>query len=163
MIFTSFLLRLGLCCSLVLVPALLSVSIASAHPGRTDSSGGHTCRTNCSSWGLSTDEYHYHGGSGDSSASESNTTTTPPARPRVVGKAIPGTSLTALSPSGRPTAYEWQLCKRPAGQRCRSKKTIGRTNSVRVTAAMAGYTLRVRAKVNGTWTTSRWTKKVRQT
>src|SRR5918992_1192280 len=33
-----------------------------AHPGRTDSSGGHTCRTNCASWGLSSGEYHYHGG-----------------------------------------------------------------------------------------------------
>lgn len=31
-----------------------------AHPGRTDSSGCHTCRTNCSSWGLSTGEYHCH-------------------------------------------------------------------------------------------------------
>lgn len=33
-----------------------------AHPGRTDSSGGHTCRTNCDDWGLSYGEYHYHGG-----------------------------------------------------------------------------------------------------
>ncbi len=33
---------------------------AYAHPGRTDSSGCHTCRTNCSSWGLSTGEYHCH-------------------------------------------------------------------------------------------------------
>lgn len=33
-----------------------------AHPGRTDSSGGHTCRTNCSSWGYGYGEYHYHGG-----------------------------------------------------------------------------------------------------
>lgn len=31
-----------------------------AHPGRTDSSGCHTCRTNCSSWGLSTGDYHCH-------------------------------------------------------------------------------------------------------
>jgi len=31
-----------------------------AHPGRTDSSGCHTCRTNCPSWGLSTGEYHCH-------------------------------------------------------------------------------------------------------
>ncbi|MFT4415331.1 YHYH domain-containing protein [Fredinandcohnia humi] len=34
----------------------------SAHPGRTDSSGGHTCRTNCPSWGLDWGEYHYHDG-----------------------------------------------------------------------------------------------------
>lgn len=33
-----------------------------AHPGRTDSNGGHTCKTNCSKWGLSDGEYHYHSG-----------------------------------------------------------------------------------------------------
>lgn len=31
-----------------------------AHPGNTDSSGGHTCRTNCTDWGLYYGEYHYH-------------------------------------------------------------------------------------------------------
>lgn len=31
-----------------------------AHPGRTDSSGCHTCRTNCPNWGLSYGEYHCH-------------------------------------------------------------------------------------------------------
>ncbi len=35
-------------------------SQASAHPGRTDSSGRHMCRTNCASWGLSYGEYHSH-------------------------------------------------------------------------------------------------------
>jgi len=34
--------------------------ITLAHPGRTDSSGCHTCRTNCPSWGLSYGEYHCH-------------------------------------------------------------------------------------------------------
>lgn len=49
-----------------LVPAvfltvfLFSIETTYAHPGRTDSSGCHTCRTNCSSWGLSTGEYHCH-------------------------------------------------------------------------------------------------------
>tara|TARA_B100000242_G_C43006588_1_gene467802 strand:+ start:180 stop:1295 length:1116 start_codon:yes stop_codon:yes gene_type:complete len=33
-----------------------------AHSGRTDGSGGHTCRTNCEQYGLSYGEYHYHGG-----------------------------------------------------------------------------------------------------
>lgn len=33
---------------------------ASAHPGRTDSSGCHSCRTNCEAWGLSYGEYHCH-------------------------------------------------------------------------------------------------------
>ncbi|WP_420178341.1 copper amine oxidase N-terminal domain-containing protein [Ornithinibacillus scapharcae] len=34
--------------------------IVNAHPGRTDSNGGHYCWTNCSKWGLSYGEYHYH-------------------------------------------------------------------------------------------------------
>jgi len=40
--------------------ALITPGISFAHPGRTDSSGCHTCRTNCASWGLSTSEYHCH-------------------------------------------------------------------------------------------------------
>lgn len=35
-------------------------AVVLAHPGRTDSSGGHTCRTNCPNWGLEFGEYHYH-------------------------------------------------------------------------------------------------------
>ena len=31
-----------------------------AHSGRTDSSGCHTCRTNCPNWGLDYGEYHCH-------------------------------------------------------------------------------------------------------
>ncbi|WP_282942958.1 YHYH domain-containing protein [Paenibacillus sp. RC67] len=53
----------------VITLALLTLpfsSIASAHPGRTDSNGGHTCRTNCAKWGLKNGEYHYHNGSGAS-------------------------------------------------------------------------------------------------
>ncbi len=34
--------------------------LASAHPGNTDATGCHTCRTNCPKWGLSTGEYHCH-------------------------------------------------------------------------------------------------------
>jgi len=33
-----------------------------AHPGRTDSRGCHTCKTNCVSWGLNQGEYHCHNG-----------------------------------------------------------------------------------------------------
>jgi hypothetical protein len=43
-------------------------SIVEAHPGRTDANGGHTCRTNCESWGLGYGEYHYHGGGGSTSS-----------------------------------------------------------------------------------------------
>ncbi|GAA4847673.1 hypothetical protein GCM10023310_27260 [Paenibacillus vulneris] len=51
----------------ILTIALLSLSfasISSAHPGRTDSKGGHTCWTNCAKWGLKDGEYHYHKGGG---------------------------------------------------------------------------------------------------
>lgn len=34
---------------------------AFAHPGKTDSNGGHTCKTNCAKWGLELGEYHIHG------------------------------------------------------------------------------------------------------
>jgi len=49
---------------LLAVVVVLSVSLgptaAFAHPGRTDSVGCHTCRTNCPNWGLSYGEYHCH-------------------------------------------------------------------------------------------------------
>lgn len=56
---------------------LLTMPLSSlAHPGRTDSNGGHTCRTNCEKWGLEYGEYHYHnrnkssgGGGGSTNAS----------------------------------------------------------------------------------------------
>lgn len=50
---------------------LLGQTVANAHPGRTDSNGGHTCRTNCSQWGLSTGEYHYHNGTSTNESSNS--------------------------------------------------------------------------------------------
>lgn len=45
-----------------------------AHPGRTDGSGCHTCRTNCSKYGLQNGEYHCHNGSSNNS-SQSTTNT----------------------------------------------------------------------------------------
>jgi hypothetical protein len=44
----------------VLLTAIAISSTASAHPGRTDSSGKHTCRTNCPKWGLYYGQYHSH-------------------------------------------------------------------------------------------------------
>lgn len=40
--------------------SLLVFSPILAHSGNTDSSGCHTCRTNCSKWGLRNGEYHCH-------------------------------------------------------------------------------------------------------
>ena len=72
--------KLFITISIVLLTLPFFGSYASAHPGRTDSNGGHTCRTNCAKWGLQTGEYHYHngGGSSSSSGSKSTTTTSPP-------------------------------------------------------------------------------------
>lgn len=53
---------IGMCCIILLLP-----SIISAHPGRTDSNGGHVCRTNCEKWGLEYGEYHHHNGGGSKS------------------------------------------------------------------------------------------------
>ena len=39
---------------------LIPVAFVSAHPGNTDRQGGHTCYTNCTSWGLYYGQYHYH-------------------------------------------------------------------------------------------------------
>jgi len=39
---------------------LFAPVVVFAHPGRTDSYGCHTCRTNCPNWGLSYGEYHCH-------------------------------------------------------------------------------------------------------
>lgn len=50
--------------------ALTIPFVSFAHPGRTDSAGGHTCRTNCTSWGLSNGEYHYHRSKGVPQAKE---------------------------------------------------------------------------------------------
>ncbi|MFL8888425.1 YHYH domain-containing protein [Helcococcus kunzii] len=39
--------------------------MSSAHPGRTDKNGGHTCRTNCTErWGLFYGEHHHHASDG---------------------------------------------------------------------------------------------------
>lgn len=60
---SGFLAAIILLAGCVLVP-----SAAVAHPGNTDSSGCHTCRTNCPRWGLDYGEYHCHGGGSSYSA-----------------------------------------------------------------------------------------------
>lgn len=46
--------------SLPIILGLASATPTFAHPGRTDSYGCHTCRTNCPNWGLSYGDYHCH-------------------------------------------------------------------------------------------------------
>ncbi|MED0678713.1 thermonuclease family protein [Aneurinibacillus thermoaerophilus] len=50
---------------LIALTMLAAPLVASAHPGRTDANGGHTCRTNCEKWGLQPGEYHYHDANGN--------------------------------------------------------------------------------------------------
>lgn len=73
---------------LLFVSIFIFPTISLAHPGRTDASGGHTCRTNCEKWGLEYGEYHYHNGGGSSSGSSSDTSTTKPESPVVTFKTI---------------------------------------------------------------------------
>ncbi len=49
---------------IVLLSIVFPFGISFAHPGNTDASGCHTCRTNCASWGLSYGEYHCHNSKG---------------------------------------------------------------------------------------------------
>ena len=49
----------------VVFAAIVGIAFpAFAHPGRTDGSGGHTCRTSCAKWGLTQNEYHKHNAGG---------------------------------------------------------------------------------------------------
>ncbi len=59
---------------LLLAFVVIPIQQTAAHPGRTDSSGGHNCRTNCESWGY---EYGYH----DHNGGSSSTTTSPSPSP----------------------------------------------------------------------------------
>ncbi|ASS76288.1 hypothetical protein CIG75_15940 [Tumebacillus algifaecis] len=60
-------LALTLALSVILLPVTTS-----AHPGRTDKKGGHTCYTNCEKWGLKYGEYHFHNSGGSSSGGSSS-------------------------------------------------------------------------------------------
>lgn len=64
---------------IIIIIVILSPLYVEAHPGRTDSNGCHTCRTNCAKWGLSYGQYHCHGkknSSTSTSSSNTNKTTT---------------------------------------------------------------------------------------
>lgn len=62
---------------IMIIIVILSPLYVEAHPGRTDSNGCHTCRTNCAKWGLSYGQYHCHGKKNSStSSSNTNKTTT---------------------------------------------------------------------------------------
>ncbi len=61
---------------IMIMIVVLSPLYVEAHPGRTDSNGCHTCRTNCAKWGLRYGQYHCHGRKNSSTSSNTNKTTT---------------------------------------------------------------------------------------
>jgi hypothetical protein len=64
-----------------------------AHPGKTDGSGGHTCRTNCEQWGLDYEEYHYHNPDGSIRRVETKTYEESPVVQKQVESTIDQTKL----------------------------------------------------------------------
>jgi hypothetical protein len=58
----------------LLMIALVGPGSAAAHPGRTDATGGHHCRTNCPAYGLAYGQYHHHGGTGSASSGSGGST-----------------------------------------------------------------------------------------
>lgn len=83
---------------LLVLPTSTSIQ---AHPGRTDSNGCHTCRTNCEKWGLAYGEYHCHNGGGTSSSggtsapSTSGSSTPSPSTQQPVQEAKPKVEVPA--------------------------------------------------------------------
>lgn len=73
-----------------------------AHPGRTDSSGGHTCKTNCEGWGLNYGEYHYHNGGYVAPVQTTVPTKVPTSTPKPTAKSTPTPTKT---PTFTPTTF----------------------------------------------------------
>jgi len=93
----------------IIVVLFLVVSTVSAHPGRTDSNGGHTCKTNCEKWGLKDGEYHYNNRpmpvSNPTPTPSPTPTPTPAPTPTVTLKSTPTltpTSTVTSTPSPTP-------------------------------------------------------------
>lgn len=87
---------------------LLVTSTVNAHPGRTDSNGGHHCWTNCEKWGYETGEYHYHNDGNDSSSSGSSSSSNSDAN-QSSGKSSTGSSTSKPKPNPQPKVDEKQV------------------------------------------------------
>ncbi len=92
----------------------ISVSPIEAHPGGTDGSGGHRCRTNCEEWGLGSGEYHHHNPDGSVKRVESApVATTAPVKQfapinttapsRIPTRAVTNTPTPTAEPTDEPT------------------------------------------------------------
>jgi len=112
---------------LLILASVLSTSIY-AHSGRTDSSGCHTCRTNCPSYGLSYGEYHCHGGGSVQGVQESQPIYTPPTNmpiPWPTWTPIPTkTSTPTITPTSIPTLTPTITIKPKIKKITKLKKTI---------------------------------------
>lgn len=87
----------------VLLISSFSITVR-AHPGRTDSSGCHTCRTNCADWGLSTGDYHCHGGGSGGGSSSGSGSGTSGSRPSGGSGTYTAPPVTYPSVPARPAA-----------------------------------------------------------
>ncbi|MDQ0113845.1 YHYH domain-containing protein [Paenibacillus harenae] len=72
----------------VMLVSMIMPTIALAHSGRTDSSGGHNCSDKSKAKGLCTG-YHYHNGGSSSSESSSSNTTTQITKVKVISNEYP--------------------------------------------------------------------------
>lgn len=132
--------KLSIALSFILLFALAG-PVAFAHPGRTDSSGGHTCRTNCPSWGLYEGQYHYHNGGGSSggssgsssgssssgsSSSGSTTTVTPTPEP----EPDPGPTEEELYEQWVKDHYQNTLNREPSSEELEQAKSLNNKDEV---------------------------------
>jgi hypothetical protein len=98
----------------ILSAYLLFPHITFAHPGRTDGNGGHTCRTNCASWGLADGEYHSHGGSSNSSGGSSGDSYATPLQETVQTQEVVALPTFSPIPTRIPTRLPTRIpTKRP--------------------------------------------------
>lgn len=129
---------------------ILGYAVAgSAHPGGTDSRGGHHCWTNCDRWGERYGEWHCHsgcgGGGGDGGGSYTPPKprdTTPPAKPSVKGATVKGSRLRILVVAERNSTLNFWL-------RGRLKETVKATGSkqrVDLTLADGRHEIKIVAK-----------------
>lgn len=82
---------------MVLVCMFVFASVASAHSGRTDSSGGHNCSSKSISKGLCSG-YHYHNGGGSSSTPSSSTSKSTVSKPTTPKNTTPKNTTPKTKP-----------------------------------------------------------------
>lgn len=89
----------------IIVVLFLVVFTVSAHPGKLDKNGGHTCKTNCEKWGLKDGEYHYHNRPIPASTPipESTITSTPTPTPTPTPTTAASTRIAIPTPTSTPT------------------------------------------------------------